>query len=93
MTERPDPSGPTRRERYELLVAADPAQAKAFEILALISRSQDRDEAAGRLRERFSLSPEQIAFILMRPYGSMTKQDRARIAEELEELRRDLDAE
>lgn len=93
MTERPDPTGPTRRERYELLVAANLAQENAFEILALISRSKDRDEAAGRLRERYSLSPEQTELILTTPYKSMTQHDRARIREELDALRSELDAE
>ncbi|TQC44394.1 hypothetical protein EEB14_37600 [Rhodococcus sp. WS4] len=93
MTDRPDPGGPTRRERYELLVAANLAQENAFEILTLIFRSKDGDEATGRLRERYSLSPEQTGLIMMRPYGSMTQQDRVRIREELDVLRRELDAE
>ncbi|MDF3313057.1 hypothetical protein P3H15_49995 [Rhodococcus sp. T2V] len=93
MMERPDPGGPTRRERYELLVAANLAQENAFEILASISRSRDRDDAAARLRERYSLSPQQAELIPMTPYRSMTQQDRARTREELDVLRRDLDAE
>ncbi|MDT2006719.1 hypothetical protein FXW78_22745 [Rhodococcus opacus] len=72
------------------LVAANLAQENAFEILALISRSR---EAAGRLRECYSFSPEQAELVLMRPYGSMTQQDWVRVREELDVLRRELDAE
>ena len=93
MMESPDPGGPTRRERYELLVAANLAQENAFEILVLIFRSKGGDEAAARLRERYSLSPEQTELILMTPYASMTQQDRARIREELDALERELNAE
>lgn len=69
MMERPDPGGPTRRERYELSDSANLAQENAFEILALIFRSKDGDEAAARLRERYSRSPEANRVVLMRPYG------------------------
>ena len=54
--ERPDPGGPIRRERYELLVAANLAQENAFEILALIFRSKSGDEAAARLRALLALT-------------------------------------
>ena len=56
MMERPDPGGPIRRERYELLVAANLAQENAFEILALIFRSKGGDEAAARLRALLALT-------------------------------------
>jgi len=75
-----------RRERYEFLVAANRVQENAFESLSLIFRSKDGDEATGRLREPYSLSPEQADLILMRPHGSVPPQDRVQIREELDVL-------
>ncbi len=86
----------TRRTRYELAKAEERAHIlegylialdNIDEVIAIIRSSQTDSEASSRLMERFALSDKQAEAILQMRLRRLTGMERAKLEEELAELR------
>ena len=89
-----------RRSRFQLRKAEARAHilegfrtilASLDEVIAIIRACNSREEARGRLKERFGLSDEQSQAVLNMQLGQLTQLDRLKIDTEYAELLKDIE--
>jgi DNA gyrase subunit A len=79
------------REREHVLVAVARAQAEWRDVLAVIEDAANAEAAKSALAKAMDLTPEQAMAVMDTQFRRVSKADRDRIANELDELRREID--